>query len=89
MPFTPPPSFMNHMLTPERRFATASLSLRRHQGNQNALGVSINDLVLAMSAGALRKASLRYDGHADHPLLASVPGQPRNASRATGSPAAG
>ena len=26
-----------------------------------------------MSAGALRKASLRYDGHADHPLLASVP----------------
>ena len=27
MPFTPPPSFMNHVLTPERRFATASLSL--------------------------------------------------------------
>jgi diacylglycerol O-acyltransferase len=35
--------------------------------------VTINDLVLAVSAGALRKLLLRYDGHADHPLLASVP----------------
>ncbi|WP_264026150.1 hypothetical protein, partial [Mycolicibacterium insubricum] len=34
------------------------------------LDISINDLVLAMSAGALRKLSLRYDGHADSPLLA-------------------
>ena len=30
-------------------------------------------MVLAMSAGALRKLLLRYDGQADHPLLASVP----------------
>ncbi|MGH3523133.1 MAG: WS/DGAT domain-containing protein, partial [Mycobacterium sp.] len=37
------------------------------------LGVTINDLVLAMSAGALRMLLLRYDGKADHPLLASVP----------------
>ena len=29
--------------------------------------------MLAISAGALRKLLLRYDGHADHPLLASVP----------------
>ena len=27
MPFTPPPSFLNHVLTPERRFATATLAL--------------------------------------------------------------
>jgi WS/DGAT/MGAT family acyltransferase len=37
------------------------------------LGVTINDLVLAISAGALRTLLLRYDGKADHPLLASVP----------------
>ncbi len=72
-PFTPPPSFMNHVLTPERLFATATLSLADIKDTKNKLGVSINDLVLAMSAGALRKLSLRYDGHADHPLLASVP----------------
>jgi diacylglycerol O-acyltransferase len=72
-PFTPPPSFMNHMLTPERRFATASLALVDIKQTSKQLGVTINDLVLAMSAGALRGLLLRYDGHADHPLLASVP----------------
>ncbi|BBZ65403.1 diacylglycerol O-acyltransferase [Mycolicibacterium insubricum] len=72
-PFTPPPSFMNHVLTPERRFATASLSLADIKETKAHLDISINDLVLAMSAGALRKLSLRYDGHADSPLLASVP----------------
>ena len=73
MPFTPPPSFMNHMLTPERRFATATLALSDIKETGKALGVTINDMVLALSAGALRKLLLRYDGDADHPLLASVP----------------
>jgi diacylglycerol O-acyltransferase / wax synthase len=72
-PFTPPPTFMNHMLTPERRFATATLALSDIKETGKALGVTINDMVLALSAGALRKLLLRYDGNADHPLLASVP----------------
>jgi WS/DGAT/MGAT family acyltransferase len=72
-PFTPPPSFMNHMLTPERRFATATLALSDIKETGKALGVTINDMVLALSAGALRTLLLRYDGNADHPLLASVP----------------
>lgn len=72
-PFTPPPSFMNHMLTPQRTFATATLALSDIKETGKALGVTINDLVLALSSGALRKLSLRYDGKADHPLLASVP----------------
>ena len=65
--------FMNQHATPERRFATASLSLDDIKKPRTPSGCRSNDLVLAMSAGALRKASLRYDGHADHPLLASVP----------------
>jgi diacylglycerol O-acyltransferase len=72
-PFTPPPSFMNHMLDAERRFATAALALADIKQTSKHLGVTINDLVLAISAGALRQLLLRYDGHADHPLLASVP----------------
>ena len=72
-PFTPPPSFINHKLSPQRRFATASLSLVDIKETKNHLDISINDLVLSMSAGALRKLLLRYDGKADHPLLASVP----------------
>ena len=72
-PFTPPPTFMNHKVDPVRRFATATLALADVKQTGKQLGVTINDMVLAISAGALRKLLLRYDGHADHPLLASVP----------------
>ncbi|MCV7253059.1 wax ester/triacylglycerol synthase family O-acyltransferase [Mycobacterium hackensackense] len=72
-PFTPPPSFMNHVLTPERRFATATLALADVKSTGKLLGATINDMVLAMSSGALRALQLRYEGKADHPLLASVP----------------
>ncbi|GJF17092.1 diacylglycerol O-acyltransferase [Mycolicibacterium cyprinidarum] len=72
-PFTPPPSFMNHMVDATRRFATATLSLDDVKKTGKHLGVTINDMVLAISAGALRTLLLRYDGNADHPLLASVP----------------
>lgn len=72
-PFTPPPSFMNHMITPKRMFATATIALADAKETSRKLGITLNDLVLAMSSGALRTLQLRYDGHADHPLLASVP----------------
>jgi diacylglycerol O-acyltransferase len=72
MPFTPPPTFINHKLTPERRFATATLSLADVKETGKKLGVKINDVVLAISTGALRTLLLRYDGVAE-PLLASVP----------------
>ncbi len=72
-PFTPPPSFMNHRVDAQRKFATATLALGDVKETAKYLGVTINDMVLAMSAGALRELSLKYDGHADHPLLASVP----------------
>jgi WS/DGAT/MGAT family acyltransferase len=71
-PFTPPPTFMNHMITPERRFATATLALADVKETGKRLGATINDMVLAMSSGALRTLLLRYDGTAE-PLLASVP----------------
>ncbi len=72
MPFTPPPTFLNHRITPERRFATATLALADIKETGKRRGASINDVVLAMSTGALRTLLLRYDGTAE-PLLASVP----------------
>ncbi|GFG63731.1 putative diacyglycerol O-acyltransferase [Mycobacterium kubicae] len=71
-PFTPPRTFLNHMITPERRFATATLALADVKETGKKLGATINDMVLAMSSGALRQLLLRYDGKAE-PLLASVP----------------
>jgi diacylglycerol O-acyltransferase / wax synthase len=71
--FAPPDCFINHVVTPGRRFATAPLSLTDVREVSKRLGVTINDIVLAMSAGALRQLLLRYDGKADAPLIAGVP----------------
>ena len=68
-----PRSFMNHRLTGQRRFATASLPFADAKRITRELGCTINDLVLAMAAGATRELRLRYDGHSDTPLVAMVP----------------
>jgi WS/DGAT/MGAT family acyltransferase len=72
-PFTPPPTFINHTLTPERRFATATLALADVKETGKQLDATINDVVLTIAAGAVRKLQLRYDGRADGPQLVSVP----------------
>lgn len=71
--FAPPPCFINHRVTPGRRFATAPLALADVKETSKHLGVTLNDVVLATVAGALRRLMLRYDGHADVPLIAGVP----------------
>jgi diacylglycerol O-acyltransferase / wax synthase len=71
--FAPPQCFVNHRVTPGRRFATAPLALSDVKETAKHLGVTLNDVVLATAAGALRQLLLRYDGHADSPLIAGVP----------------
>jgi diacylglycerol O-acyltransferase / wax synthase len=69
----PPKTFMNHVVSPGRRFATATLAFADVKQTGKHLGITINDVVLATAAGALRELLLRYDGRADEPLIASVP----------------
>lgn len=71
--FSPPPTFVNHVVSPGRRFATATLALAAVKQTSKHLGITLNDLVLATAAGALRELLLRCDGRADAPLIASVP----------------
>jgi WS/DGAT/MGAT family acyltransferase len=68
-----PRSFMNHRLTTGRRFATASVPFGDARRVTRELGCTINDLVLAVTAGAVRELRLRYDGHSDAPLVAMMP----------------
>lgn len=68
-----PRAFMNHRLSTERRFATASLPFAEAKQTTRQLSCTINDLVLAMSAGATREMRLRYDGRSDTRLVAMVP----------------
>jgi diacylglycerol O-acyltransferase len=70
----PPKTFINHkVLSPRRTFATATIPFADVKATAKELGVKINDLILATAAGALRELLLHYDGHADEPLIASVP----------------
>jgi WS/DGAT/MGAT family acyltransferase len=71
--FAPPQTFFNHVVTPGRRFATAPLALADVKETSKHLGVTLNDIVLATAAGALRQLLLRYQGTADSPLIAGVP----------------
>jgi diacylglycerol O-acyltransferase / wax synthase len=68
-----PPTFVNHVVSPARTFATATLSLAQVKETGKHLQITINDMVMAMAAGALRELLLRYDGKADQPIVASVP----------------
>jgi diacylglycerol O-acyltransferase / wax synthase len=68
-----PPTFINHVVSPGRTFATATLPLAQVKQTSKQLRITINDVVMATAAGALRELLLRYDGRADRPLIASVP----------------
>ena len=56
--FDAPPTFLNHVVSPQRRFATAALRLADVKATAKALGITMNDLVLATAAGGLRKLLL-------------------------------
>lgn len=71
--FDAPPTFLNHVVSPQRRFASATLSLADAKATAKALGITVNDLILATAAGGLRTLLLAYDGAADRPIIASVP----------------
>jgi diacylglycerol O-acyltransferase len=71
--FHPPATFLNHVVSPGRTFASGTLELADVKATGKSLGVTINDMVLAITTGALRTLLLKYDGHADQPLLCGVP----------------
>jgi len=71
--FEAPVTFLNHVVSPVRTFATATVSLAEIKETAKHLGVTFNDVVLAMAAGGLRELLLRYDGRADRPIIATVP----------------
>jgi diacylglycerol O-acyltransferase / wax synthase len=68
-----PRTAFNTALTPQRSFATASLSLDEAREVKRAFGVTLNDVVLAVVSGSLR-AYLEARGELpDRPLVAGVP----------------
>src|SRR3954468_1354627 len=67
--FAAPRTSFNVSLTPHRSFAFSSVSLSDVKAVKNALGVSVNDVVLALCAGSLRQYLDARDEHPDAPLV--------------------
>jgi diacylglycerol O-acyltransferase / wax synthase len=87
--FDAPPTFLNHVVSPQRRFASATLPLADVKATAKALGITMTDAVLAMAAGGLRTLLLSYDGTAERPILASVPTATDKSDRITGNEISG
>ncbi len=64
---------LNVGFTPERRFARAALPLADVQLVKNIAGVTANDVVLSIVAGALRDYLEQRHDLPDRPLVANVP----------------
>lgn len=64
---------LNAGFTPERRFARASLPLADVELVKDVAGLTVNDVVLGVVAGALREYLERRHELPDRPLVANVP----------------
>jgi WS/DGAT/MGAT family acyltransferase len=83
-PFRAPKTMFNVRIGGARRIAAQSWSLDRIKAVKTAANASFNDVVLAMSAGALRSYLIEQDGLPDIPLIAMVPVSLRKENDAEG-----
>jgi diacylglycerol O-acyltransferase len=68
-----PATPFNRSVSPHRRWAFISLPLSEVKQAKDAAGVTVNDVVMALSAGALRRWLLDHGALPDAPLVAAVP----------------
>ena len=72
-PVRAPRTRFNGRISPHRRFAFGSLSLDKVKAIKNELGITVNDVVMALCATALRDWLLERDELPREPLVAMVP----------------
>jgi diacylglycerol O-acyltransferase / wax synthase len=68
-----PATPFNKPITPHRRIAFRSVDLGAVKAVKNAFGVSVNDVVMAMCAGALRRWLTEHDALPSAPLVSMIP----------------
>ncbi|HTN32597.1 MAG TPA: wax ester/triacylglycerol synthase family O-acyltransferase [Marinobacter sp.] len=71
--FHAPRSILNQKITSSRRFAAQSYCLKRIRKVCEAYGTTVNDVVTAMCAHALRSYLISLDALPANPLIAMVP----------------
>ncbi|MCE2390562.1 MAG: wax ester/triacylglycerol synthase family O-acyltransferase [Proteobacteria bacterium] len=73
IPTNVPRTSFNHAVSQQRRFAFTSVSLSDVKRVKNAFGTKVNDVVLSICGGALRRYLLERGELPAEPLIASVP----------------
>jgi diacylglycerol O-acyltransferase len=73
IPYEAPMSILNGRIHGQRRFATQRFPLERLKGVASAVNCTLNDVVLALCGGALRRFLLELDELPDTPLTAGIP----------------
>jgi diacylglycerol O-acyltransferase / wax synthase len=79
-PFTAPATPLNGIISSRRKWNTAILSLERIVALKNAMSVTVNDVLLAICAGALRRYLDEKGKLPQKPLVAMVPISTRTAA---------
>ncbi len=72
-PFTAPRTRFNATITPHRAVWGTTLDLGEITEIKDAFGVTVNDVLLAVVGGGLRRYLRHHDGLPDKPLIAVVP----------------
>jgi diacylglycerol O-acyltransferase / wax synthase len=70
---TAPPTPFNRSITPHRRYAFRSTDLDDVKAVKAAFGVTVNDVVMTICAGAVRRYLQAHDSPVDRPLVTMVP----------------
>jgi diacylglycerol O-acyltransferase len=73
LPLTTPRTSLNSSITPHRRVAFSSIALEDAKRIRRTCDTTLNDVVLAVCAGALRRYLLDGDELPEDPLVATVP----------------
>lgn len=73
LPFTAPSTPFNNSITRHRRFATHTIPLTRIKGIARDLNLTVNDVVLGICAGAIRRYLKDHKKLPDKPVLAMCP----------------
>lgn len=73
LPFEAPRSVLNGRVREKRRFATQQFSLQRMKDLAHAADCTLNDIVLAMCGGALRRFLAERNSLPDKSLTAGIP----------------
>lgn len=68
-----PPTPWNKSVSPHRRFAMRTASLQNLKRLKDTTGGTLNDIVMAVCAGALRAYLIEHNALPDEPLRAMVP----------------